>query len=270
MPGASFHPRAVELPSARWRHTVNIHPEQKHLGTAIRRRLVCLLSATLLFACQYGKPIIEDRDTSTPKSNGTINSSLPEIIDPDGQYLFYIHGKIIEDEGVDAVSPQYGPYEFEAILSYLADAGFNVIGEVRSGTADVDRYAERVSVQVNTLLAEGVPSENITIVGFSKGAYITMLTSARLSNPDLNFVLIAICVDEIIANPGVLLTGRILSLYETSDEYGSTCKPLADRSPEVMGFEEIKLDTGKQHGAFYTADPIWLDPVISWIFDVPK
>jgi hypothetical protein len=243
------------------------HPEQKHLVTAMRRKLVCLLSATLLFACQYGKPIIEDRDTSAPKSNSTINPSLPEIIDPDRQYLFYIHGKIIEDEGVDAVSPQYGPYEFEAILSYLADAGFDVIGEVRSGTANVERYAERVSVQVDTLLAEGVPSENITIVGFSKGAYITILTSARLNNPDLNFVLIAICVDEIIANPSVSLTGRILSLYEISDEYGSTCKPLADKSPEVTDFVEIEFDTGKQHGAFYSADPVWLDPLIAWIVE---
>jgi hypothetical protein len=115
-----------------------------------------------------------------------------------------------------------------------------------------------------------VPSENITIVGFSKGAYITMLISAELSNPDLNFVLIAICIEEIISNPSFELTGRILSLYETTDEYRSTCKPLADRSPEVIEFEEIQFDTGKQHGAFYTADPIWLDPVISWILDVPK
>ena len=131
----------------------------------------------------------------------------------------------------------------------------------------MDRYAKRVSEQVNTLIAEGVPSENITIVGFSKGAYITMLTSARLSNPDLNFVLIAICVDEIIANPSVLLTGRILSLYETSDEYGSSCKPLANRSPEVTDFEEIEFDTGKQHGAFYSADSVWLDPLIAWIVE---
>ena len=192
-------------------------------------------------------------------------SSVPDAIDPRGRYLFYIHGRIIEEEGIDAVSPQFGLYEFTSILTYLEEAGFNIIGEVRSGPTDVDRYADRVVWQVEELLNEGVPGEHIAIVGFSKGAYITMLVSSKLAKPEMNFVLIAICNEETITSPDITLAGRILSLYETSDEYGSSCRRLLEKSPDVVEFEEIKFETGKQHGAFYSADPMWLDPMIAWI-----
>ena len=45
--------------------------------------------------------------------------AFPESIDPSRQYMFYLHGKIIEDQGLNAVSPEYGPYEYEAILEKL-------------------------------------------------------------------------------------------------------------------------------------------------------
>lgn len=194
-----------------------------------------------------------------------VMSSAPDEIDPDGRYVFYIHGRIIEEEGVDPVSPQFGRYAFSDILRYLAEAGFNTIGEVRSGPTDVDAYADRVAAQVENLLSEGVPGENITVVGFSKGAYITLLVSSKLANPALNFALIAICGEETMASPDIALAGRILSLYEESDGYGASCRPLVERSPGVVAFEEITFETGKGHGAFYAADPIWIDPVISWI-----
>ena len=41
--------------------------------------------------------------------------AFPVSIDPAKQYLFYFHGKIIEDQGIHAVSPDYGEYEYEAI-----------------------------------------------------------------------------------------------------------------------------------------------------------
>ncbi len=232
--------------------------------------LLLLLASFLLGACGGKNTDLDNQVDSITESYGTLNSTLPEKIDPMGRYLFYIHGRIIEDQGVNAVSTQFGAYEFEEILNYFANRGFNVVGEVRSETPDGHQYAEQVSAQIEKLLSSGVPGKNVTVVGFSKGAYITMLLSAKLRKPDLNFVLIAICGEEVNSNPDFKLTGRILSLFESSDEYGSTCKPLADRSPEVMEFEEIEFRTGKQHGAFYAADPIWIDPLIAWINDGPK
>lgn len=192
-------------------------------------------------------------------------SFLPEVIDPDGRYIFYIHGRIIEVEGVDAVSPQFGLYAFSDILDHFAEAGFYTIGEIRSAPTDPERYSNRVTSQVERLLLEGVPGENITIVGFSKGGFITMLVSSKLERAELNYVLIAICTEETVASPDIALTGRILSLYETSDEFGESCKPLIDRSPGVVEFEEIRFETGLEHGAFYAANPLWLDPIITWI-----
>lgn len=225
---------------------------------------VYMLFIFLLTACRSVSPSV-DRGLPESISHGTISLSPPEIVDPNGKYLFYLHGKIIEDQGVDAVSSQFGPYEFEEILRYLADAGFNVIGEVRAAQTDVDAYSDRVVSQVDSLRVKGVPDKNVTIIGYSKGAAIAILTSTKLKNPDLNFVLIAICGDWINDDPGVALAGRIFSLYERSDDFGTSCVPLVERSPEVTDFDEIEFNTGKQHGAFYTADPIWLDPIISWI-----
>ena len=241
---------------------------RNHQKIILQLGLAAILGAVALSACQDNTPIIETQITIASNSAGSVALTLPENVDSDRRYLFYIHGKIIEDEGVDAVSPQFGPYEFEQILNYLSDAEFNVIGEIRSTPTDANEYSDRVAAQVKSLLAQGVPSKHITIVGFSKGAGIAILTSAKLNNPELNIVLIAICGEETNDEPSPAISGRILSLFERSDELGSSCKPLADRSHGVIEFKEIEFSTGKHHGAFYAADPIWLDPIISWIDEV--
>jgi hypothetical protein len=224
-----------------------------------------LVAPSLLATCSQPREASPTAISPSTLTLGAIYNTLPQDINPDGQYVFYIHGKIIEDEGINAVSPQYGPYEVNEILQYLSEAGFNVIAEIRSGPTDVDTYSDRLASQVKSLIATGVPSHHITVVGFSKGAAITILTSAKLDNPDLNFVLIAICGEDTNSTTAARLSGRILSLYEKSDDYGASCRKLAQESPGVTQFDEIEFSTGKQHGAFYAADPTWLDPMIEWI-----
>jgi len=46
--------------------------------------------------------------SSTPHLTGY---EFPDSIDPERRYLFYQHGRIIEDQGIPAISPQYGEYE---------------------------------------------------------------------------------------------------------------------------------------------------------------
>lgn len=260
--------------------------DQKHNQTSWFQIIIVLLPAlSLLPACSDVDPPInappaktmtvdlpptspvEIQDGPTGVAAVSVNYSFPDKIIPEERYLIYLHGKIIEDEGVVANSPEFGSYEFDEILKYFADAGFNVIGEVRSPNTDIVKYSEKVTSQIKTLLEQGVPSENITVVGFSKGGAIAIFTSSKLGHPHVNFVLIAICGDEINEISEVSLAGRILSLYEASDELGSTCKPLVERSPDVSGFDEIELATGLRHGAFYSADSTWLEPLISWIFE---
>ena len=217
----------------------------------------------LLVACN--RSLWGDLNTGKNEGSGpgTIYSALPDQVNPNESYLFYIHGKIIETDGIDAVSPEFGVYEFKAILEYYAEAGFNVIGEVRDSPPDPDQYTAHVGEGIEYLINQGVGSDQITVVGFSKGGGLTILVSDLMKDPELKYVLIGICGDWIDRN--LELTGNVLSLYEESDYYGSSCQGLADRSPDLTSFDEIQFKTGKGHGAFYQADPLWLDPVIEWL-----
>ncbi|MBN2501710.1 MAG: hypothetical protein JXB38_13090 [Anaerolineales bacterium] len=105
---------------------------------------------------------------------------FPDTIDPARRYLFYLHGKIIEDQGIPAVSPDYGEYEYAAILEKLASYGFVVISEQREANTDVETYAQKVIEQINRLLEANIPPQAITVVGVSKGASIAIHISYYL------------------------------------------------------------------------------------------
>lgn len=108
--------------------------------------------------------------------------AFPASIDPEADYLFYLHGKIIEDQGLPAISPDYGEYEYAAILEALQGYDYVVISEQRAANADGIEYARRVAGQVTMLLVAGVPPEHITVVGASKGAGIAIYVSHTLAN----------------------------------------------------------------------------------------
>ena len=188
-----------------------------------------------------------------------------DTFDRNLRYIFYLHGKILEDEGLDAVHPEHGRYEYLETLAYLASDGNQIISEVRPAGTDSYKYAETVAGWVTRLLDADVPSQNISVVGFSKGAFITLLVSDMLEDPQINFIAIAICGDWILFETDIRLSGRVLSLFETSDDFGGSCQKLIDRSPGISDFEEISYSTGEGHGAFYQADSFWLEDVLNWI-----
>jgi hypothetical protein len=122
--------------------------------------------------------------------------TVPANIDASKYYLFYLHGKILEDQGINAVSEKYGPYDYEKIVSALKKRGFVVISEVRSKNTNPWEYARKVVGQIEVLLEKNVPPQNITVVGASKGAGITVLISHLLKNKEANFVPMAIAVPK--------------------------------------------------------------------------
>jgi hypothetical protein len=185
--------------------------------------------------------------------------------DNTSQFIIYLHGKIVEDEGVDAVHPEHGQYEYFETLTFLASSGSQLISEVRQPGTNGIQYAEIVLGWVHRLLDAGVPPKNISIVGFSKGAGIAIYVSDMVENSMINFVLIAICGDWIDTNSDIKLNGRVLSLFEESDEFGGSCSDLVERSPGISDFEEISYSTGDSHGAFYQAESFWLDDVMDWV-----
>lgn len=182
----------------------------------------------------------------------------------DGKYLFYIHGKIIEDQGVNAESEVYGLYQYNEILSKFKEYGFFVISEVREKNTDPEKYAIKVINQIQKLIDEGVSPKNITVVGVSKGSVISMLISSQLKNKEVNFVLIANCNDWVKENFDVDLYGNILSIYESSDKIGQSCNSIFSSSTGLNKSKELKLDLGIGHGIIYKPFEEWMLPTIEW------
>jgi acetyl esterase/lipase len=189
---------------------------------------------------------------------------VPDRIDPTARFLLYLHGRIIEDEGVRPTHPKFGVYEYHQILDAFAARGFVVISEARPEGTAVTTYAANVVDQVRALLTAGVPPERITVVGFSKGGAIAIHTSSVLANDRVNFVFIAACGPWLDAQPGIVLRGRLFAIREASDDLVGSCEALFSRSPDGGAGREITLDLGGGHGAFYRPHQEWVDPVVDW------
>jgi predicted esterase len=189
---------------------------------------------------------------------------VPDEIRTESNYLFYLHGQIIEDHGLRPVHPDFGVYEYEGVLASLAQAGFVVISEARGPRTNGEEYAREVVTQVETLLAAGVPPERVSIVGFSKGGGIAVRVSTLLHNERVNFVFLGTCARRIRNRPALDLRGRILSIYEASDPIAGPCSEFLSASVIEPEFEEVRLEVGGGHGAFYRPVQAWLDPVLAW------
>ena len=103
----------------------------------------------------------------TPVTAGPVLTDVPEKPDRSVRYVFYLHGRILETQGRQAVSPDFGPYEYDAILGALAARGFTVISEVRTGDAGQE-FVDKVVTQVRRLRRAGVPAAHIGVIGASK------------------------------------------------------------------------------------------------------
>jgi hypothetical protein len=180
------------------------------------------------------------------------------------RYVIYLHARIVEEGGRRPTDPAFGTYEYDAILDSLRRAGFVVLSDQRPPRADSDSFATRVSEQVDSLLRLGVSPHAITVIGFSKGGWIAILASSRLHNPDVSFVFMGACGPWAFERPDLQVTGRLLSLYETSDSLGVSCSPMfAHRGPRSR-IREIALSLGLGHGTFFQPRSAWLAPARAW------
>ena len=187
---------------------------------------------------------------------------VPQKIDPQAHYIFYLHGRIVE-ESRRPTSPQFGIYEYDQILETFRARGFVVISEQRPKGTVIEKYAEKVAAQVRDLIKAGVKPRQITVVGASQGSWIAMLASTYLKNRDLNFVFIA----GSSADPEFLKQvdwhGNVLSIYERSDRAG-TCAHYRADATGVGRYEEVDLNTGLRHGFIYRPMKEWIEPTVAW------
>ena len=195
---------------------------------------------------------------------GEILEDPPRKPDPDARYVFYLHGQIVQDVGPRPTHPQYGLYDYPLILETLAGHDLTVISQRRKQGTDRQKYAKTIVKQVDALLDRGVEPENITVLGFSAGGIITIFASSMMPDAEINFVIMASCSDWVVDAPDLRLNGRVLSVYELSD-FAYSCKELAGRTPGPSGYQDVAINTGKEHGAFYLPDDAWVLPVVDWI-----
>jgi hypothetical protein len=195
-----------------------------------------------------------------------IYTEVPDSPDTKARYIFYLHGRIIEEEGVDkAVSPEFGKYEYFEILDALADRGFIVISEARQKNTDVAVYAQKVADQARALLKAGVPPGNITIAGASKGGVIAHKASSILHNGDLNIVMLSSCGAGYLDNFQPDLVGNVLSVYDYKDNKGAgSCAEFFAKSKDINRHKEIELKLGLGHGILYKPMEEWIEPTVEW------
>ena len=198
-------------------------------------------------------------------SAADVLTAPPSKPDPAQHYVFYLHGKIVEEKGAPRpVDDRFGVYDWPALLDTLGSRGAVVISQQRPKDTDYIAFAGSVVSQIEKLVAAGVPEDHIAVVGFSKGGAIAMRVSSFLRRPDVRFVLLAACWRE--DEPQVRFTGRVLSIREKSDTLaGDSCTPIAEKAEKPTSFEEIVIDTGKSHGAFYLPRKEWTKPTLDFI-----
>jgi hypothetical protein len=189
----------------------------------------------------------------------------PAAPDTARNYLFYLHGLIVEVAGIRPKSEEHGYYEYRLILEELAKEGFLVISEARKKDTQIQPYAEKIADQVRTLIKNGVPPENITIAGASKGGAIAAYVSSTLKESRLNYVILAGLFEKHLVDENLKLFGNVLSIHDRSDKLAITPQKYFQRSEGLGNFEEIILNLDKGHGIIYKPYREWLDPMMKWL-----
>jgi hypothetical protein len=218
--------------------------------------------AILLGLCRYLVIAIMFGITSLNVCAGEKLDARPAQPDPSAKYLFYLHGRYVERHGDD------GNYEYTGILNALAKKGLVVVGEVRSAT-DPGAYSKYIASQVEGLLNAGVPAENITVAGHSKGGFISMLSASRVQNEAIKYAILAGCGVEgskfrrsylkFSRRHAMHMRGHFLVAWDADDNVTRECDLAMGKAG--VEFQNLIFETGSGHQLFYEPKPVWIDPL---------
>jgi dienelactone hydrolase len=185
---------------------------------------------------------------------------------PDGRYVFYLHGSGVEQ------SPTKAKEDWRGNMRSLEGKGFVVMAELRGVNTNVRDYGKKISDQAKGLMAKGVPPENITILGYSKGGMIALSAAAWTQEPRMNFVILAGCgtdkrpeIRESQASVAPRYKGRMLSIFDAADPEFGSCQALFDAAGAGVRASERRIETGLGHQAFSRASAVWFDPTVEFM-----
>jgi hypothetical protein len=97
--------------------------------------LTVLLMEVALSGCAAIPPA--GKQALAPTDKATVPRSPISSASKEKRYLFYLYEKIIEDQGIPAISPECGEYQHQAILDRLSGSGFEIISEKRPKNTEV-------------------------------------------------------------------------------------------------------------------------------------
>ena len=231
------------------------------------RRAVIALAVLALSACSL-----------LPKSwhAGTVMTAVPQVPDRGAHYAIYVHDVALDRNPDDTERRA----RFDRVVMALATDGLHVIAEVRpAGTIqkvpqDLDRYSQKLAGQVQQLLAAGVPAHQIDVLGYSRGAALTLITATHVANSNVGYVVIAGCMTEngsfkqfapMFMRYAEKLSGQFLSIAEQSDKDFGSCTPYFDKAMARPIYADIMLTTGKAHAFAMEPDEAWVRPTVTWI-----
>ncbi|WP_338376855.1 hypothetical protein [uncultured Flavobacterium sp.] len=183
----------------------------------------------------------------------------------DIKYVYYLHGRIIEIQGKNAISEEFGKYEFDDIVEALKDSNTIIIAEVRTENVEYFQYATKVSKEIDSLVDSGIKPEDITVIGASKGAIIASNISSINLNP-INYIFLAGNNTFQEENNDWKFHGQVLCFYDDSDSIaGKNYDYWKNKENFTTKFEQIKIDKKLGHGFLYNPYNEWVEPSKKWI-----
>ena len=60
------------------------------------------------------------------------------------------------------------------------------------------------------------------------------------------------------------MTGRVLSIYDSSDQIAGPCAPYKPFTAKTSTFEEISISLGEGHGFQFSGNSAWITPALDW------
>lgn len=184
---------------------------------------------------------------------------------PGQKHVIYLHGRIVELQGPNAVHPTYGAYHYQEIIDALSLPGVLVHHEIRDADTNFYEFANRTSSLIDSLISAGAKPSAITVVGASKGAVIAMQVAHQNAAP-IRYVLLGANNESLEAQQDWSLHGHILGIYETSDQIaGLSYDHWMKRSTNASSFEQLPISTGLGHGFLYQPYEEWLKPTWAWM-----
>lgn len=190
-----------------------------------------------------------------------LSTAMPSAIEPSADYLFFFHNYYVEIKGPD------GECKYDEILKAFSEKGVIVISEIRPPVSPVE-YAEKAVLNIRKILDTGVPPEQITVAGHSKGGVIALQVAALLEEPKINYVILAGCGIKPLAGayPDFSrLQGNFLSVYAESDTVAGSCKADFLKASQGLSSKEIVLESTAGHRLFFVPTNEWVDPVMTWL-----